>query len=215
MADKTIYDITVGIHPGMATYPGDPEVKVWPLKSQAAGKTSNVSAVQLGSHTGTHLDAPAHFFSDKATADQVPLNLLMGPARVFEFEVAESIGQRHLEHLPLAGVERVLLKTRNSRYWDEDGFRPDFVYLTADGARFLVDAGVRLVGIDYLSIEKFGDKAAPVHRLLLDRGVALIEGLNLAGVPTGDYELICLPLKLLGVDGAPVRAVLRVLCQPE
>lgn len=203
----TIYDISVPLTRDLPAWPGDPRVLVEPVLTLAEDG-ANVCRLTLAGHSGTHLDAPSHMLEGGATLDAVPLPLLMGRALVADLRGARQLGERELAGLPLAGEERLLLKTDNSRLWREAGFRPDFVPLTPDGARFLVEAGIRLAGIDYLSMERFGGDGS-VHRELLGAGVVILEGLDLSGVEQGVYELICLPLRIPGADGAPARAILR------
>jgi arylformamidase len=197
----------------MPVYEGDPgiEIKVWSALAQ--GNSSNVSVLQFGAHTGTHVDAPAHFIEDARKIDALSLEALIGPARVIQVpdDVFE-INPDFLATCDLAGVERVLFHTRNSSFWDE-GFRKDFTHLSPEAAETLVDLGVKLVGIDYLSIEKFHSGHHRTHLALLSQNVIIVEGLNLTGIETGDYELICLPLKIAegSGDGAPARAVLRTI----
>lgn len=202
-----IHDITVPLSSDLPVYPDDPPITIEPWSLIAEGGHANLSRISLGSHSGTHLDPPRHFSDAGITVDQIPLELLIGKAQVVEIAEVKEIGRRELEHLPVKGAERVLFKTRNSQLWQEQGFREDYAALTADGAQYLCEMGVRLVGIDYLSVEPFhGDGS--VHRTLLNNGIPVIEGLNLAEVPRGEYQLICLPLKVSCGDGAPVRALL-------
>ena len=197
-----IIDISAPIRPGMVTYPGDPRVTLERVRSIAGGAGYNLSRLDFGVHTGTHVDAPVHFIEGAPAAEALPLDVLIGPARVLDLTAAERLDAQAFVGAELA--ERVLLKTRNSELWARDTFADDFLALTEDGAQALIEAGVRLVGIDYLSI---GDEAA--HRALLGAGVVAIEGLDLRPVVPGDYELICAPLKLVGSDGAPARVFLR------
>lgn len=197
-----IFDVSVPIRPGMVTYPGDPAVRLERVASIAEGEVCNLSRLDFGVHSGTHVDAPLHFVEDAPAAESLPLDVLVGPARVLDLtEVEGEIGADALDGIGLP--ERVLLKTRNSELWARDEFAEDHVALGGDAARVLVAAGVRLVGIDYLSI---GDEAA--HHALLEAGVVALEGLDLRGVEPGDYELVCAPLKLVGSDGAPARTLL-------
>ena len=193
-----IFDVSVPVHPGMVTYPGDPTVKLERVSAIADGAVANISRLDFGVHTGTHVDAPLHFIDGAPGTDQLPLDVLVGPARVIE---ATSLDAEGLAEAELA--ERVLLKTSNSELWSRDEFADDFVSLTEDGARLLVERGVRLIGIDYLSV---GDEGA--HHVLLEAGVVAIEGLDLRGVDPGEYQLVCAPLKLVGSDGAPARVFL-------
>ena len=189
-----VHDVSVPIRPGMVTYPGDPTVSLERVLSISEGALANVSRLAFGVHTGTHVDAPVHFLDGAAGADALPLDVLVGPCVVVEgLDVAA---------VP-AGFDRVLFKTANSRLWDLDEFSHDFVKLDGPAARALVERGVRLVGIDYLSI---GDEEA--HHVLLEAGVVGVEGLDLRGAEPGEYRLVCAPLKLVGADGAPARVLL-------
>ncbi len=205
-----IYDVSVPIREGGLVYPGNPAIHIALQQAVARGAGANVSSVEFGSHTGTHVDAARHFFDDGQTVDQIPLEILMGPALVLEFgDDVRAVGRADLEKKGLDGAKRVLLKTRNSGYLTQDpAFHQDYTYLAPDGAEFIVERGVKLVGIDYLSIEQFHSGHHLTHLTLLRAGVVIVEGLNLDGVPPALYELCCLPLKLAGVDGAPARAVL-------
>lgn len=210
-----IFDISVAISPETTpTYPGDPALEIVSWAAIARGDAANVTLLRMGAHTATHVDAPAHFIEGAPQVSAMPLDALIGEARVVELnETVESIDANHVAaHVP-AGTQRVLFKTRNSGFWRGDGraFRPDFTHVTLDGAHALVERGVRLVGIDYLSVEKFKSETFETHTTLLSAGVVIIEGLDLHEVPAGVYELICLPLKIAAGsgDGAPARAVLR------
>jgi len=207
---KKIYDVSVPIRDGGLVYPGNPEIHVSLQQSVALGAGANVSSVAFGSHTGTHVDAERHFFDNGLAVDQIPLETLMGPAIVIEYgpEMA-AVTAGDLEKHDLSGVTRVLLKTRNSTYLTQDpAFHRDYTYLAPDGAELLVERGVKLVGIDYLSIEQFQSGHHRTHLTLLNAKVVIVEGLNLVDVPAGAYSLYCLPIKLAGCDGAPARAVL-------
>ena len=198
---REIIDISVPIRPGMVTYPGDPPVTLERVASIADGDVANLSRLDFGVHSGTHVDAPVHFVDGAAGIDDVPLEVLVGPARVVDLTRAERLDAPAFARLE--PTERLLLKTRNSELWSRTTFADDFLALTEDGARALLAASVRLVGIDYLSI---GDEAA--HNALLQAGVIAIEGLDLRGVEAGEYTLVCAPLKLVGSDGGPARAFL-------
>ncbi len=207
-----IYDISVPIREKMPTWPGDPKVHIQLAKSMERGDSCNVTALAMGAHTGTHFDAPFHFIPGGKTVDQLDLTLLVGTCRVFEIPTEDELDVTHLRGLPLKGVTRALFKTANSSLWaTRDDFYEDFVYLTPVAAKFLVEMGVKLVGVDYLSVEGYHAQGSPAHQALLGAGVVILEGLNLADVPAGDYELIALPLKIAGADGAPARALLRTL----
>jgi len=207
-----IHDITLPLSPALPVWPGDPPVEVERVADLEAGDAYTLTRLGLSVHAGTHVDAPAHFVRGGGTVDQLDLDVLIGPARVVDIPDATAIDEAALEGLRLsAGVERLLLRTRNSarraRGVSEAALLADFVAVTADGARWLVDRGVRLVGIDGPSIAPLDDIDTP-HRVLLGAGVVIVEGLDLGGVGGGDYTLVCLPLRLVGCEGAPVRAVL-------
>ena len=208
-----IYDITVPIRANMPIYEGDPGLKIEAWSSLAKGDSANVSSLHLGAHTGTHVDAPAHFIEGAAKIDSLPMDTLIGPARVIEVpDDRTEIDPEFLAACDLENVERIIFRTRNSSFWNE-GFRKDFTHLLPEAAELLVNRGVKLVGIDYLSIEKFHSGHHRTHIALLSHGVVIVEGLNLSEVPAGDYELICLPLRIAegAGDGAPARVVLRTL----
>lgn len=209
-----IYDVTVPLSNELPTYPGDPGIEIGEWRSLAKGDSANVSVVNFGAHTGTHVDAPAHFIEGAAKIETLPLDSLIGPATVVEVPddrlvVDEDFVKANVN----PGTERVLFKTKNSAFWNEPNpqFHTDFTHLNVGAATWLRDQGAKLVGIDYLSIEKSKSPGHPTHVALLSKGIVILEGLNLSEVAPGRYELICLPLKLrshLG-DGAPARAVLR------
>jgi arylformamidase len=207
-----LHDITVAISPALPVYPGDPAVEIEKLSCLARGDVCAVSRVSFGTHTGTHLDPPSHFVAGGRALDELPLDVLIGRSRVVEVGDARAIDVGVLEKFDLNGVERVLFKTRNSRLWRAaTEFTPDYAYIEADAAEKLVGMGVLLVGIDYLSVEKFDFDVPRTHYALLRNNVVVVEGLDLSGVEAGDYELICLPLKIKDGDGAPARVVLREL----
>jgi arylformamidase len=205
-----LYDITLPIEEGMISYPGNPPTQLRPHSRIAHGDDANVTSLAFGSHTGTHVDAARHFIDGGQAVDELPLELLIGEALVVELpREVTAIGREELTAAGVTGAERVLLSTRNGDLLGRREFTEDFAHITADGAEHLVAAGVRLVGIDYLSVEKFGAEEPDAHRTLLEREVIVVEGLDLRGVPAGRYELFCLPLRIRGIDGAPLRAVLR------
>jgi arylformamidase len=201
-----LHDISVPIHTGMHVYDGNPGFRLELVSSIAAGADANVSRLDLGVHNGTHVDAPVHFIDGGAGTESLELETLIGPAYVVDATAvsgdldAEALGSVEFP----SEVTRVLFKTSNSELWSRDSFTRDFLRLTGSGARFLIERGVLLVGIDYLSI---GD--AEAHQELLAARVIALEGLDLREVDPGAYELICLPLRLEGSDGAPARAILR------
>ncbi|MFL5529804.1 MAG: cyclase family protein [Gemmatimonadaceae bacterium] len=204
-----IYDISVPIRTGGLVYPGNPEIDVSLQQAVAKGASANVSLVRFGSHTGTHADAARHFFDDGQSVDHIPLDRLIGPALLLSFDDnVRAVGATELRAQRLNGHKRILLRTRNSALLSQPEFARDYTYLAPDGAQFLVDSGVELVGIDYLSIEQFHSGHHRTHRTLLERSVVIVEGLDLSSPPAGEYQFICLPLRLEGCDGAPARAVL-------
>ena len=207
-----IYDVTIAVSEIVPTFPGDPKVKIDVCAALANGDVANVSQICFGVHTATHVDAPNHFIEGTRRVDELDLYKLIGDCRVVELDKnVMAITASHVENLE--NVERVLFKTRNSQFWNEPekGFREDFTYIEPEAARVLVEKGIKLVGIDYLSVEQFGAKSFDTHITLLEKEVVIIEGLDLREVPAGDYELFCLPLKIVGGtgDGAPARTVLR------
>jgi arylformamidase len=204
-----IYDISVPIRSGGLVYPGNPEIDITLQQAVAKGASANVSTIRFGSHTGTHADAARHFFDDGQPVDRIPLDRLIGPALVVSLgDEVRSVGAAELRDHGLAGHKRILLRTRNSALLAQKEFVKEYTYLAPDGAQYLVDNGVELVGIDYLSIEQFHSGHHRTHRTLLERAVVIVEGLDLSTAPAGEYQFICLPLRLEGCDGAPARAVL-------
>jgi arylformamidase len=194
-----IIDISVPLREGMVTYPGDPVVRLERAASIADGDVVNLTRLDFGLHSGTHVDAPVHFIDDGTGVDEIPLDALVGPCHVVE---VPDLSASSVATAP-EGAERVLFKTPNSELWSRDEFSEDFAMLDGAAATLLVERGVRLVGVDYLSV---GDEAA--HRALLGAGVVPVEGLDLRGVEPGRYELVCLPIHIVGADGAPARAIL-------
>ena len=200
------------LHEEMLLYPGNPALRLEASSRIASGGRSNVSQLSIGTHTGTHVDAPKHFLDDAAPVDQLPLDVLIGPCRVLDLtHLSGPVSARDLE----VGLEddpeaRVLIKTRNSDLWSQplSGFPQGYVALSGEAAAWLVQRGVRLVGVDFLSVEVYGSVGFPAHHSLLEGGVVILEGLDLTKASAGNYELVCLPLKLKGGDGAPARAVL-------
>lgn len=204
-----LLDVSVLLAAGMPTYPGNPEFELQPVKRIANGDSSNNSRLVLGTHTGTHVDAPKHFIDSAAGVDGLNLDLLVGRTRVIDIGKRGGIGPEELREAGLREDLRVLLKTPNSALWNGEGFHTDYTHLTEAGARYLVDQGVKVVGIDYLSVEQFKKEGAPAHRVLLSQGVVIIEGLNLSEADPGMYEMYCLPLRIAGADGAPARVILK------
>jgi arylformamidase len=202
-----IIDVSVAVSPSTVTWENESVPVIERVSSIEAGDGFNLSRLAFGVHTGTHVDAPSHFIDGGGAVESLPLKALMGPALVVDArDVVEEIGVELVERELGEGCERVVFSTRNSELWDEAGFTKDFVGISPQAASLLVERGVRLVGIDYLSV---GEPAT--HRELLSHGVILLEGLDLRGIKAGRYRLICLPLRLVGTDGAPARAVLTAL----
>lgn len=206
-----IHDITVPFRADGPLWPGDPAPRVTLMKSQEGGYRCNVTRLDTGVHFGTHLDAPCHFIEGGKGVDELDLSVLVGPCTVAEIPGVREIGPDHLAALDLGpDVTRLLLRTRNSALWDNPAhaFEKDFAAITAEAAQWVVDRGIRLIGIDYLSIQLFADAVSTTHLVLLGAEVIIVEGLDLRAVSPGDYHLACLPMKLAGADGAPVRAIL-------
>ncbi len=206
---RRLYDVSLTIHAGMPVWPGNPPVSVDVVRSIEQGDSSNISLLHIGSHTATHVDAPHHFIADAPGIDSAQPEVLMGPARLFQLPDEHHIDRRVLAGLELSGVTRLLLGSRNSALLRKKQIELDYAFISEDAASYLVDIGIKLLGVDYLSLEEYQKEGRPAHHILLGAGVIIVEGLDLAGVPPGDYELICLPLKLKGGDGAPARVFLR------
>ena len=207
-----LHDVSILISEDMPIWPNDPGISMDLTPVVFRGDNANVTRLNMGVHTGTHIDAPFHFEPNEATIDQLSLDVLIGPCRIFEIpETSQAIGPSDLEKLDFDNHIRVLFKTRNSKLWKKGVrvFKKDFVHMHLEGAKFLIDQSIKLVGIDYLSIENYGSLDHATHHLLLRNNVVILEGLDLSGVSPGDYELIALPLKLKGADGSPARVVLR------
>ena len=203
-------DVSVPLRTGMVHWPDNPPVSIERMLDIERGDVANVSKLSMGVHTGTHMDAPIHFFRTGKGIDTMPLTATIGCARVIEIRDPESIKPEELRPHRLERGERVLFKTRNSvKCWQTDDFVGDFVYISQEAARYLAAQHVQTVGVDYLSVGGFFRDGVETHHVLLEAGIWLIEGLNLANVMPGIYELICLPLKIEGSDGAPSRAILR------
>jgi len=208
-----IIDLSVPLKPELPSWPGCTGIRLEPVKRMADGDAENLSRLDLDVHTGTHIDAPWHYVENGHTVDHLPLDVLIGPAFVSFLPEVSQITADDLSAIKLPpGTRRLLLRTRNSELWARGvtNFKEDYVALTADAAQWVVDRGIRLIGVDYLSVQRYIDSPL-THRILLEADVIIIEGLNLDGVQPGRYELICLPIRLVGADGAPARAILRRL----
>ena len=209
MADEWI-DVSVPLHTGMVHWPDNPPVTIERQLDMARGDVCNVSKMSLGVHTGTHMDAPIHFLRDGIGIDQMPLTTAIGRARVIEIGDPVSIKPQELASYNIQRGERILFKTRNSaRCWQTNDFVEDFVYIAHEAAQYLASVGVQLVGVDYLSVGGFAVDGPESHQALLGGGIWIIEGLNLSQAEPGVYDLICLPLRIVGGDGAPARAILH------
>jgi arylformamidase len=204
-----LIDVSVPLDHNLPTYPGNVPFRLEATQRLADGASSNVSALHLSAHAGTHVDAPRHFFDEGAGTEMLPLDLLMGRARVIEIPTRRGITADDLAASNLSEDLRVLIKTHNSRLWGAPEFHTDFVGVAESGARYLVDHGIKVIGVDYLSVEPYKTPGHPAHRTLLGSGAIIIEGLNLRDVEPGVYEMFCLPLRVVGADGAPARVVLR------
>jgi len=207
------YDITLTISPNMVVWPEDPPISINRVQKLEDGDVANVSRMELSVHTGTHVDAPYHFLHKGATAESLDLKVLVG--RAYVLELGEAVKEVTIEHVKNSTIpprtKRVLFKTHNSAQWAQTkrnkGFNKHYVALSPGAAEYLVDRGVKLVGVDYLSVAAF-DNVIPTHEILLKAGVIIVEGLNLSKVSQGRYNFFCLPLKIAGSDGAPARAIL-------
>lgn len=204
-----LIDVSVPLDANLPTYPGNTPYTLEPIKRIAKGDSSNVSTLHMSAHSGTHVDAPRHFFDDGPGAEGLPLDLLCGRARVIELTTRKGITADDLAGSDLSEDVRVLIKTHNSRLWGSPEFDRNFIGMTESAAKYLVEHGIKVVGVDYLSVEQYKTPGAPAHHVLLGGGTIVIEGLNLRDVETGVYEMLCLPLPLIGADGAPARVVLR------
>jgi arylformamidase len=205
-----IHDISLPISETLVVWPGDPAIRITQPSHLDKGDKATVSRLDMGAHTGTHVDAPCHFIRGGLGIDSLDLNTLVGPVSVVDVPVNGNLSVEVLKGLAIPPqTQRVLFRTSNSKLWakGEPAFSKDFVGITADGAQWLVDFGVRLVGVDYLSVAPFG-QSVPTHQTLLNAGVIIVEGLNLSAIRAGMYTLVCLPLKLVGIDGSPARSIL-------
>lgn len=197
------------ISASMPRWPGHPEIILKRYKSMAEGARCDETLLSLSAHTGTHVDAPSHFIPGALSVDELGLEILVGRALVVEILDTAMVDLPQLEKVSIeTGITRILFKTRNSVLWRRSDFFPEYVSITSDAACWLADKGIKLVGTDYLSVQKFKDRASQTHAILLKAGIVIVEGLDLSAVAPGEYILICLPLKLGGAEGAPARAVL-------
>jgi arylformamidase len=204
-----LIDVTVPLDARLPTYPNNTPFTLEAVKRLAHGDSSNVSSLHLSAHAGTHVDAPRHFFDDGPGTDALPLEMLIGRTRVVEITTRTGIAARDFAAHDLSEDVRILIKTANSRLWGSADFHADYIGMTESGAKHLVEHGIKVVGVDYLSVEEFRTPGAPAHHVLLGAGTIVIEGLDLRDVEPGIYDMYCLPLRVVGSDGAPARVVLR------
>jgi arylformamidase len=203
-------DISVPLYTGMVHWPDSPPVEIVRTASMDSGDICNVSRLAMGAHTGTHMDAPLHFIRNGKSIDTMPIEATVGAARVLTISDPQAIKVYELEAYAIQAGERLLFKTSNSAgAWQSNTFVEDFVYISHEAAQYLAEKRVQTVGVDYLSVGGYRVDGPETHQALLSAGIWIIEGLNLAGVQAGSYELICLPLQMVGAEGAPARAVLR------
>lgn len=202
-------DVSVPVRTGMPIYPGDPEFRIRRVADLAAGDHATVSEVCMGLHTGTHIDSPSHFIEGAPGIADMPLDAMVGPARVLGMSAEDAVSAEDLRACDIRPGERILLKTRNSALWADDAFHEDFVHLTTEAAAYLASLPPHCLGVDYLSVGGFHGNGTPVHRALLGAGVWLIEGLDLSAVEPGDYDFVCVPLRFEDAEASPARALLR------
>lgn len=206
-----LYDISLPISNNLPVWPGDPTVSLTKTMSISKGDNCNLTRIEMGSHAGTHIDAPYHFINDGSTVDAITIETFIGPCLVIEMDSEALIEETDLRKYNLDGYLRILIKTKNSKLWSKNvrSFDPNYVAVGIDAAQYLAERNIKLIGIDYLSIEAFHSDGSPVHKLLLKNNIIILEGLNLSGVKAGVYELICMPLNLHNCDGSPARVLLR------
>jgi len=205
-------DVSVPLTNGMAYWPGDPKVEIKRIHDMKDGDEENLTHISMCAHSGTHIDAPCHFRKSAKTIDKMPLTAGVGKARVIEIMEKEFITVEEIRPYRIRKGERILFKTKNSRSrWDNKPFMKKFVHLSTEAATFLAEKEVQTIGIDYLSIGGYEGNVMEVHNIILKAGIWVIEGLNLSKITPGNYELICLPIKISGADGAPSRALLRAI----
>lgn len=204
-----LYDATLPLKANMISFPGDPVFKMTPFFKRETGDPFDLAVLELGTHSGTHVDPPSHYLDGGVTVDQLSLEHLVGPAVVLDLRGWPEIGPEALSASDFHGRPRVLFKTDNSLKLRNMTFDSSYVHLNEQGAQYLVEKGIQLVGTDYVSIERYGNQGAPVHRTLLRQGVVIVEAVDLLDIPAGPCELYCLPLKIAGGDGAPARVLVR------
>lgn len=205
---RIIYDVTQTISPEIVLYPGDPVVQIEQTFNIAKGDIVNLCNIAMGSHTGTHVDAPKHFYDQGLTIDQLPMDYFIGPAKVFELTKVATVSKADLQSCDIKKADIVLLKTKNSALLAKTTFDPAFTYLEPEAAEFLADVGIRTLGFDYLTIDPYNNPDFKSHYILLGHNIVIIEGLNLSAITPGEYQMVALPLKLQNGNGSPARVVL-------
>lgn len=208
MSERRYYDVSMALCEEIPVFPGDPGLEITSHMSISNGDKANVSVISMGSHTGTHIDAPKHFIDTGAAIDELPPEYFMGEAKVFEIPDKDAVTFEDISSLDIEKGDIVLFKTRNSKERKTREFNKNSVYIAPDAASYLAEIGIKTVGIDYLSVERFGSEFCEVHHTLLESGIVIIEGLNLDGIKPGKYEISALPLKISGGNGSPARVVL-------
>ncbi len=206
-----VYDISLPITQNLVTWPGDPVIELEKVYQLEQGDVATVSRINMCVHSGTHVDAPGHFIAGGKSVDELDLTILTGSALVVDALEADNINAAFLEKIDIpAGTNRLLFRTRNSELWSDaqQMFTEDFVAISEDGAHWITENGIQLLGVDYLSAAPFGDSNPVVHKILLRKETIIVEGLNLLNIEPGSYQLVCMPLKIVGADGAPARAIL-------
>jgi arylformamidase len=205
---QVFYDISQTITPDIIVYPGDPAVRIEQTMRITRGDTVNLSSISMGNHTGTHIDAPKHFYDQGLTIPDIPFDCLIGPAKVFEFMEEQAIGKSQLQAYNIKQGDRVLFKTRNSALLTRKEFDPSFTYLMPEAAEYLAEIGIRTLGLDYLTIDPYGSNDFKAHYILLKKEIIIIEGIDLSVVQPGEYQMVALPLKLYDGNGSPARVIL-------
>jgi arylformamidase len=207
----TLYDISLTYSKNLPIWPGDPEIELKQISSIQDGELANVTHLSMCVHAGTHVDAPDHFLGNDQTVEDIPIDLMVGPAAVIKITTDKTITKEDLDDIDFpVKIKRILFKTTNSDFWKAGikEFQEGFIGLSPEAAAYLVELGIEVLGVDYLSVAPYYDPA-PTHKILLEAGVLIIEGLDLSRVEPGEYTLICPPLKISGSDGAPARVLLQ------
>ncbi|MGO9139412.1 MAG: cyclase family protein [Syntrophales bacterium] len=212
MKDDKWIDLSLTLKSNMVHWPTDPSFSIERVRDMDKGDTVNLSKITMGAHSGTHVDAPVHFIKGAKGVDRLLFDSLIGPARIVGIADADTIKEKELAGLGIKKGERILLRTRNSlnKLLHKNTFTEDFVYIEKDAAEFLATCGIKTLGVDYLSVGGYKKNGPDVHRLLLGAGILVIEGLDLNEALPGNYDMICLPMKILDSDGAPARMIVKI-----